>query len=75
MMVAEECHAGKMAVELAEADPVSLGRAGLHASGIQHTLAVGGRLKDFRRIATRYDKLVTNFQAAVYLTAAVCYWS
>jgi transposase len=34
-----------------------------------------GRLEDFRRIATRYDKLATNFQAAVYLTAAVCYWS
>ena len=34
-----------------------------------------GRLKDFRRIATRYDKLATNFRAAVQLTAAVCYWS
>ena len=33
-----------------------------------------GRLKDFRRIATRYDKLATNFLAAVHLTAAVCYW-
>jgi transposase len=33
-----------------------------------------GRLKDFRRIATRYDKLATNFLAAVHLVAAVCYW-
>jgi transposase len=33
-----------------------------------------GRLKDFRRIATRYDKLATNFLAAVHLAAAVCYW-
>lgn len=33
-----------------------------------------GRLKDFRRIATRYDKLSKNFLAAVKLTATVCYW-
>jgi transposase len=33
-----------------------------------------GRLKDFRRIATRYDKLATNFLAAVHLAATVCYW-
>jgi transposase len=25
------------------------------------------RLKDFRRIATRYDKLTVNFAASVYL--------
>ncbi len=25
-----------------------------------------GRLKDYRRIATRYDKLATNFLGAVY---------
>jgi transposase len=29
------------------------------------------RLKDFRRIATRYDKLATNFLSAVALAAAV----
>jgi transposase len=33
-----------------------------------------GRLKDFRRIATRYDKLAINFLAAVQLAAAVSYW-
>ena len=33
-----------------------------------------GRLKDFRRIATRYDKLGANFLAAVHLAAIVCYW-
>ena len=32
------------------------------------------RLKDFRRIATRYDRLARNFLAAVQLTATVCYW-
>ena len=34
-----------------------------------------GRLKDFRRIATRHDKLAANFPAAVHLAAAVSYWS
>jgi transposase len=33
-----------------------------------------GRLKDFWRIATRYDKLAANFLAAVYLAAAISYW-
>lgn len=32
------------------------------------------RLKDFRRIATRYDKLATNFLAAVTIATIVCYW-
>jgi transposase len=33
-----------------------------------------GRLKDFRRIATRYDKLARNFLAGLCLAAAVAYW-
>ena len=33
-----------------------------------------GRIKDFRRIATRYDRLCRNFLAAVCLVATVCYW-
>ena len=33
-----------------------------------------GRLKDFRWIATRYDRLATNFLAAVCLAATICYW-
>jgi len=33
-----------------------------------------GRLKDFRRIATRYDRLAQNFLAAVCLAATICYW-
>ena len=31
------------------------------------------RLKDYRRISTRYDKLATNFLAAIHLAAVVCY--
>ena len=31
------------------------------------------RLKDFRRIATRYDKLARNFLSAVCLAAAVAF--
>jgi len=33
-----------------------------------------GRLKDFRRIATRYDKNANNFMAALCLAALICYW-
>ncbi len=33
-----------------------------------------GRLKDFRRVATRYDRLAQNFVVAVCLAASVRYW-
>jgi transposase len=32
------------------------------------------RLKDFRRIATRYDKLARNFLASICLAAAIVWW-
>jgi len=32
------------------------------------------RLKDFRRVATRYDKLAANFASAVALAAVVAFW-
>ena len=32
------------------------------------------RPKDFRRIATRYDRSATNFLAAVCIAATVSYW-
>lgn len=32
------------------------------------------RIKDFRGIATRYDKLARNFLAAVCLVTALCFW-
>jgi len=33
------------------------------------------RLKDSRRIATRYDKLASNFAAAVALAAVILWWT
>ena len=33
------------------------------------------RLKDWRRIATRYDKLARNFIAAVQLAATIIWWT
>ena len=33
------------------------------------------RLKDFRRIATRYDKLARNFASAIALAAVVLWWA
>jgi len=32
------------------------------------------RLKDFRRVATRYDKLAANFLSAVALATVVAFW-
>jgi transposase len=32
------------------------------------------RLKDFRRVATRYDKLASNFLSAAALAAVVAFW-
>jgi len=32
------------------------------------------RLKDFRRVATRYDKLARNFLSAVALATLVAFW-
>jgi transposase len=32
------------------------------------------RLKDFRRVATRYDRLARNFLASVCLVAAIVWW-
>jgi transposase len=33
-----------------------------------------GRLKDWRRVATRYDKLARNFFAALCLASLICFW-
>ena len=33
-----------------------------------------GRLKDFRRIATRHDKLARNFLASIVLAATLTWW-
>jgi len=32
------------------------------------------RLKDFRRVATRYDQNATNFLAAICIAATVSFW-
>lgn len=32
------------------------------------------RLKDFRRVATRYDKLAANYAAAVHIAAIMIWW-
>ena len=32
------------------------------------------RLKDFRRVATRYDKLARNFLSAIALATIVAFW-
>lgn len=34
-----------------------------------------GRLKDWRRIATRYDKLAINFESAIAIAAIIIWWT
>jgi len=36
--------------------------------------AVFGRLKDFRRVATRYDKLARNYMSSLIIATIVAYW-
>jgi transposase len=33
------------------------------------------RLKDYRRVATRYDKLAQNFLSGVLIAATIAYWA
>ena len=33
-----------------------------------------GRLKDWRRIATRYDRCAYTFFSAIYIAAAIIFW-
>ena len=33
------------------------------------------RLKDWRRIATRYDKLAANFESAIAIAAVILWWT
>jgi transposase len=35
----------------------------------------GCRIKDFRRIATRYDKLARNFASSLALVAVIIWWA
>jgi transposase len=39
-----------------------------------HIEAAFNRLKDFRHIATRYDRLAQNYLGSVCLTAALVWW-
>jgi hypothetical protein len=32
------------------------------------------RLKDYRRVATRYDKRADTFLSGVLIAAVICYW-
>ena len=36
--------------------------------------AASNRLKDLRRIATRYDKLARNYASALALAAVIAFW-
>ena len=52
--------------------PYARERGVLLLSGIERTI---GRLKDWRRIHTRYDKLAANFASAVAIAAILIGWT
>ncbi len=55
--------------------PMAVRRLGVKADKRRNVIErCFGRLKDFRRIATRYDKLAGNFFSALCLVAIVAYW-
>jgi hypothetical protein len=47
---------------------------GLSAKGAERKTIMFGRLKDRRRVATRYDRCPTVFLSAVALAATVLFW-
>ena len=51
--------------------PASLQRRDRERWRIEATF---NRLKDFRRIATRYDKLARNYASALALAAVIAFW-
>ena len=46
-------------------------RTGANTANVKATI---GRLKDFRRVATRYDKLACTFRDAVTIAAIYAFW-
>ena len=54
-----------------EAPAFDAGKYG-HRNVVERTFC---RLKDFRRIATRYDKLAKTFLAALCIVATIIWWA
>ncbi|MCW6533154.1 IS5 family transposase [Sphingomonas sp. MMSM20] len=52
--------------------PISYDRDAYRARNLVERLWC--RLKDWRRIATRYDKLAANYMAGVFLAAVITFW-
>lgn len=51
----------------------SLLKGGLFSRRIGRT-NLFGRIQDWRRIATRYDRCAHPFMSAISIAATVCYW-
>ena len=52
----------------------AIGSAGASSFDRLRMRAMFNRLKDFRRIATRYDKLACNDASALALAAIIAFW-
>jgi transposase len=68
-------HRGAEAViptTLSRRSPIPYDRAAYRTRNLVERLWC--RLKDWRRIATRYDKLAANFLSSALIAAALTYW-
>ena len=66
-----DCTAGALLLEQLPDCDILHADKGYDANAIERVFR---RIKDFRRIATRYDRNAANFLAAVCIAAAICYW-
>ena len=41
---------------------------------LRHKVEMFGRLKDWRRVATRYDRCAHTFMSAIVIAAIVIFW-
>jgi transposase len=63
------CHSEQIELQPA----VQLQKGGFDTVAFPVRLLVA-RLKDFRRIATRYDRLARNFLPSIYLVVTIVWW-
>jgi transposase len=74
-----DCKAGEVLIDRMPATSLLNADKGYDSDAIRRQVRQRGAFanippKDFRRIATRYDRLATNFLAAVCIAAPVSYW-
>lgn len=71
-LVAQRCAEAVIPSTTSRRAPIPYDRDAYRARNLVERLWC--RLKDWRRIATRYDKLARNFLSGALIAAAIIYW-